>query len=339
MAFDYVVTARRNNAGVYDDEPGPVRFLKVPTSATDFDPSHAVSSPKEWAAEVVGLADGDENPLSISPTGDVLVFVHGYNNSREVVLQRLRQLRADLRAEKWRGAVIAFDWPSHNKTLNYIEDRQDAAKVAIELVRKCLDLIVEGQKRDCQTNIHLLCHSTGAYVAMEAFVQAEKNGDFFKSDWRLGQVAFVGADVSSGSLSRTDSWSAPMFRRIMRLTNYSNPYDSVLAVSNAKRLGVSPRAGRTGLPDDAHPKSVNVDCGSYFASLDPKTATYVGSWTHSWHIGSRVFARDLAMTLEGAVDRGVLPTRRNEGGILVLQDAERPLFMEDWNIKAGITAA
>ncbi len=38
-----------------------------------------------------------------------------------------------------------------------------------------------------------------------------------------------------------------MFRRIMRLTNYQNGFDDVLGASNAKRMGVEPRAGRVGL--------------------------------------------------------------------------------------------
>ena len=90
-----------------------------------------------------------------------------------------------------------------------------------------------------------------------------------------------------------------MFKRILRLTSYSNPNDSVLAASNAKGLGVAPRVGRVGLPADANSKAINVDCGEYFRTLNPRNATCFGNWTHSWHIGNRVFARDLAMTIEG----------------------------------------
>ncbi len=333
MAHDFLITARKLSGLKFIDEPGPVKFLKVNRQKKIYDPDDVVSSPKAWSEEVIGLADGDENPNSISPTGDILVFIHGYANDAEIILQRTRQLSKDLKTEGWRGQVVAFDWPSDNKVLNYWEDRADAAAVAGSLVEKCVKLIAEGQARDCITNIHLLGHSTGAYVIMEAFVQAEKNGELFKSDWRIGQVAFIGGDVSSSSLSTSDAWSAPMFRRIMRLTNYSNPNDTALAVSSAKRLGVAPRSGRVGLPADSHPKSINVDCGSYFVKLDPKKSTYFGDWTHSWHIGNRVFARDLAMSLEGAVDRFAIPTRVLENGKLSLRDQPRPAYMSDWEIK------
>ena len=111
----------------------------------------------------------------------------------------------------------------------------------------------------------------------------------------------------------------------MRLTNYSNGYDHVLAVSNAKRLGVSPRAGRVGLTPRRHPKSVNVDCSDYFSKLDPnEQGDKVGTWAHSWHIGNRIWARDLAMTMEGRIDRNWLPTREQQNDQLYLRDGNRP---------------
>jgi len=335
--FHYVISARQIKDDAFTAEPGPVTFLKVPARARDLSPKHIVKgrdARHDWTNDVTGLADGDQNPLSISPVGDILVFVHGYNNTTKIVLKRHRQLIKDLKAEGWKGLVIAFDWPSGNQTLNYLEDRSDAADVALELVKKCISLIKFGQENEFKTNIHLLGHSTGAYVITEAFLQSDRDGKLFKSPWRLGQVALIGGDISSRSLGAGVAWSAPMFHRIMRLTNYSNPYDSVLAVSNAKRLGTSPRVGRVGLPDDPHPKAVNVDCGNYFSGLDPKKSTHFGTWNHSWHIGDRVFARDLAMTMEGAIDRNAIPTRnQSRFGFLELQNAKRPANMANWGIK------
>ena len=143
---------------------------------------------------------------------------------------------------------------------------------------------------------------------------------------------FIGGDVSSDSTSASSDWSKPMFQRIMRLTNYSNGFDDVLAVSNAKRLGTSPRVGRVGLPASADRKAVNVDCSEYFKTIDPKQAKFVGWFPHSWHIGDPVFARDLAMTLEGRYDRNVLPTRETVNGKLQLRDKGRPEHEDKWNV-------
>jgi pimeloyl-ACP methyl ester carboxylesterase len=335
----YVISARRIRRGVFIAEPGPISFLRVPDDAETLLPDHIVKgrvARLAWSREVQGLADGDENPNSISPAGDILVLVHGYNNAPPAVLASHKHLEANLRAEGWRGLVISFDWPSNNQVLNYLEDRSDGAAVALELVRQCVKLLKDAQEAGCETNIHLIAHSAGAYVAMEAFAQADKDGELFKSPWRIGQVAFISADVSSASLAAADQWSNPMFRRVMRLTNYVNPFDAVLAVSNAKRLGTAARAGRVGLPASPNPKAVDVDCGQYFTSFHPAGAGGIG-WTHSWYFASRVFARDLAMTLEGAIDRNAIPTRRREaGGRLVLQDEPRPVHMAAWAIKESV---
>jgi pimeloyl-ACP methyl ester carboxylesterase len=191
----------------------------------------------------------------------------------------------------------------------------------------------------CTINVHLLGHSTGAYVIMEAFAQAAKNGRFFKQPWRIAQVVFLAGDVSSNSLSATSDWAAPMYERIFRLTNYSNGFDKVLGVSNMKRLGTAPRAGRVGLPADIPRKAVNVDCSAYFQTKDPNQAKFVGTFSHAWHFGDETLALDLALTLEGEMDRLVVPTRRLEGGQLVLIAGQgRPGFQPQWEENRPVPA-
>lgn len=331
MAFDYIICARRLSGGQFQPEPGPIKFVKAARGKTGYDESDVISK-AAWVNEVVGLADGDENPLSISPKGDILVYVHGYNNAIANVLERQRYLAKNLKQEEWRGIVVSFDWPSNNQVLGYYEDRDDGAAVAQYLVDTCLEIVVSQQRRNCVTNIHLLGHSTGAYVITKALEFSQNKGKNFKSDWRLGQIAFIAGDVSRNSFVAGDQWIQIMNQRVMRLTNYFNPYDAVLAVSNAKRLGVSPRAGRRGLPDAVGDKLVDVNCGPHFLKLKPTLLEWMGSWTHSWYFQDRVFARDLAMTLEGAIDREYIPTRNLKDGKLDLTEAPRLAGMEQWGI-------
>lgn len=328
---NYLITTRRVSKGGFQNEPGEALFIKAP-AGRDYVPSDAVRTRgiPSWFSEIRDLADGQADQR-VDHRGDVLFFVHGYNNTITSVRERQEALQADLTAEGWKGIVVGFDWPSSDSALNYLEDRDDAAGVARALVTAGVRPLIDGRKRGCETNVHLLGHSTGAYVIMTAFAEAEKKGDFYKDDWRVGQVAFIAGDVSHSSLDAADQWAKPMFDRIMRLTNYQNGYDNILAVSNAKRLGVSPRAGRVGLSGQAHPKAVNVDCSEYYSTLDPHTqGTKIGTWCHSWHIGNRVFSRDLAMAMEGRIDRHHIPTRKLEGGRLLLQDRPRPPHEQAW---------
>lgn len=327
--FNYVLTARNIAGGRFGSEVGTPRFLRTPRGRAST-PRDEIDA-QRWLTEVRDLADGVADGVW-SPVGDVLVFVHGYNNTLEEIRQRHEILQDDLLAEGWKGVVISYDWPCDEKTLNYLEDRQDAAATARFLVTHGIKLIVDGQtKQECETNIHLLGHSTGAYVIMEAFAAAEKVGKLYKEQWRIAQVAFIGGDVSAASLEASVEWGKPMFSRIMRLTNYSNGFDTVLAVSNAKRLGTAPRAGRVGLTAKANAKAVNVDCSEYFRDLDPdEQRRKVGWWPHSWHVGNPVWTRDLAMTIAGCYDRGVITTREKRFDGLYLRDATRPQFEDRW---------
>ncbi|QDZ26854.1 alpha/beta hydrolase [Noviherbaspirillum sp. UKPF54] len=328
-SFNYYISARNIVNGEFGEDIGDVSFLRIPKGKIPT-PEDRISQ-ERWFVEVRDIADSIGDHV-LGPAGNVLVFVHGYNNTPETIRDRHETLQEYLAIEGWDGIVVSYDWPCGDSTLNYLSDRSKAAETAHFLVDNGIRLIVEGQdKYKCQTNIHLLGQSTGAYVIMDAFANAQKIGDYYRKDWRVAQVAFIGADVAADSLDIDSDWCKPMFDRIMRLTNYSNGFDDVLAVSNAKRLGTSPRAGRVGLTANANPKAVNVDCSDYFARLDPDSqSVHIGTWNHSWHIGNRVWTRDFAMTLEARYDRKVLPTREERNGRLVLIDGTRPPFEAQW---------
>ena len=92
----------------------------------------------------------------------------------------------------------------------------------------------------------------------------------------------------------------------MRFTNYSNGNDQVLGISNVKRLGVAPRVGRVGLPNDSPDIAVNVDCGQYYQSLPADQKGFTQS--HSWQFTDVIFLQDFTSVLLG-VDRGSMLTR------------------------------
>lgn len=331
-----ICTRDTDKNGLFLEEPGNTTFLKVATAENEYSIRNAISK-ERWTKSVIAAADGQEDEITGS-TGDILFFVHGYNNDLKTVLWRTRTLQESLSSQGWKGLVVGFDWPSANSTLNYLEDRYDASRVSQRLVEEALQIVVNAQfptdpkTKSCTINVHLLGHSTGAYVIMEAFANASKKGELFKKPWRIAQVAFIGADVSSDALNSDSDWAAPMYERIFRLTNYSNKFDKVLGVSNMKRLGTSPRAGRVGLPSGIPAKVVNVDCSDYFKSKDPKQSKFTGTFNHSWHIGDSVFALDLALTLEGDIDREVIPTRRHGlGGLCLVGGQTRPEFQDGWN--------
>ena len=323
--MDFCITVREQSDNGFGDTPGRVSFLAVPPDATDFVVSQVIA-PAAWVRAVQQqLGQGQRDATGIVRR-DLLIFIHGYDNLPPIILQRHRRLQADLATAGYHGGLVSFDWPSGNVALAYLEDRQKAKQTAFALVQDCIELFARTQMAtDCDINIHLLAHSTGAYVLQEAFDDADDRRFLSSMNWTVSQIAFIGADISAASLAAGDSETESIFRHCVRLTNYANPFDEVLQLSNVKRAGLRPRAGRVGLPPDAPPQALNVDCGDYYQAMrrtrDPKTV--IGRESHSWQIGDPVFTQDLALTLNGDLDRHAMPTRQKlpDGQFRLIQPA------------------
>jgi esterase/lipase superfamily enzyme len=299
--------------GGFSTEPAPadqVRYLRVPDDG-EIAPRHEIARDL-WVGEIQQLAEAGATPQPATDgvaIGSVLIFIHGFNNGLAAVIGRHRQLQADLAAVGWNGVVVSYDWPSASCALNYLEDRADAKSTAFALVRGGIRLLAASQRAGCNIAVHLLAHSTGAYIVREAFDHADDNAVLRNQVWSVGQCVFIAGDVSSASLGDSDS-SCSIYRHSVRLTNYSNGADEVLQISNLKRLGVAPRVGRVGLPDDAPASAVNVDCTAYWRTLDENQRRFSdGVFCHSWYFGDLGFTRDLAETLHGGLDRAAIPGR------------------------------
>lgn len=311
---DYMICARNKKGDGFGSEPGKSSYLVIPDGEqpkTD----HAVDEAK-WIKRVLAEAKRGVDKNDPMAFGNILVFVHGYNNSQETVMRRHRQIAADVKAAGLPCVVVSFDWPSGDVGILYLEDRIDAKRTAMQLVTDGIVPLANNQQEDCRINVHVLAHSMGALVVREAFDDADDRGTLTGMSWLISQLMIIAGDVSAGSLAAGNSSSESLYRHTVRVTNYSNSHDSVLALSNAKRIGVAPRVGRGGLPRDAPSSAVNVDCSEYWKN-ERGDRPAIGNPAHSWHIGDPVFTRDMIAVMSG-VDRASIPTRRMKDGKLVL---------------------
>ena len=301
---DFIITARTVRRGEFAAEPGPTRFLRVPSNRKP-QPDHSIGR-AVWVDAVMADGHTGQDSHSGEDCGEIVVFVHGYNTSPSKVARRHRRLKKDLAATGYKFVLVSFDWPSDDRAINYLEDRSDAKHTALRLVDDCITLLAATQFRGCKYNLHVVAHSMGAYVVREAFDDADDRPAIAASNWTVSQICLVGADVSAASMTSSDSRSRSLYRHCTRLTNYQNPFDRALKLSDVKRAGVAPRAGRRGLPDGHPDKAANVNCGSYYRK------TFDGSKDngHSWYFEDSVFLADLAATLRGDSDRRVIASRR-----------------------------
>src|SRR5579875_1767312 len=187
---DYVITVRAAEGSSFGNDPGPTSFLEVPEGAPTTAPHQAIDS-GGWVRKVLAKAGRKRDETGVV-RGDVLVFVHGYDNDPPIVLKRHRRLQADLPRYGYDGAVISFDWPSGNVALAYLEDRERAKLTAFQLVRDGIQRFARLQSGvDCDTNVHVLAHSTGAYVVREAFDDADDRRAIAAVNWTASQIAFI----------------------------------------------------------------------------------------------------------------------------------------------------
>lgn len=295
---DYIICTQNIRNGNFGNEPGKTTFLKVPETEAIFLPSHKTSL-SEFFNDIIN--EQQEN---------IIVFIHGYNNEDAGVLDRHRTLKKGFENVGFTGDLITFAWPSNDNALLYLEDRHDAKTTAFELVNSCIKLLAKQQGKGCTINIHLLAHSTGAYVINQAFEDAETTKLTAEANWTVSQILFISGDVSSDSMS-TERGEA-LYRHCNRLTNYFNPYDSILAISNVKRVGAKNRAGRIGLPQNSPEKAVDVNCGDYYNEHKENLDVKNGAHSHSWYFYSETWYKDAFETIKGELDRNVMPTRKHD---------------------------
>jgi esterase/lipase superfamily enzyme len=121
---------------------------------------------------------------------DVLIYVHGFNTSLEEARFRLAQIVADAR---FGGVPVLFTWPSQTNLLSYVSDKERATAS-----RDALD----GLMRDLSETpgigrVHVLAHSMGSWLAMEAL---RENAIAGRPDLngKLGDVMLAAPDIDLG---------------------------------------------------------------------------------------------------------------------------------------------
>jgi esterase/lipase superfamily enzyme len=123
----------------------------------------------------------------IGSNRDILLFVHGFNNGFDEARFRLAQIAFDGR---FGGVPVLFTWASRNSLFAYGSDRETAAASRDALERLMLSLAqVPGVGR-----VHILAHSMGAWLAMEALREnaIAGHGDL---DGHLGEVMLASPDI------------------------------------------------------------------------------------------------------------------------------------------------
>lgn len=126
--------------------------------------------------------------LAKLPSGqrNVLMFVHGYNNTVSDSILRLAQFVEDT---DYQGVPVLFSWASAAKPAQYVYDLNSALAARPQFAEAAE--IISGTRA---TGFDLFAHSMGVFLTMEAIVQAELKGSFNPSG-RLKNIMFAAPDI------------------------------------------------------------------------------------------------------------------------------------------------
>ncbi|MFO1183194.1 MAG: alpha/beta fold hydrolase [Bauldia sp.] len=308
----YCISVRGASGDAFTSDPEVrnARYLKIPDGEVPA-PRHAIPR-TQWVREII-----DDLPVKEGVRiGDLLFLVHGFNNEVDEADALHRKVQKGIDGQRFACRVISFDWPSYGEPLAYLPDRDLAVQTSLALVRSGVRVLRAALDERCQTSLHLLAHSMGALVVREALTHGDD--DTASSSWSFSQVALAAGDISSQSMTLGNPDTSAIFRHCYRLTNYFNGFDEVLQISNAKRVGLSPRVGRIGLPEVHDRKAVDVDCSRHFEENHGQARDRFAK-SHSWFFDDKAFYEDLTITLRGALDRDVIPTRDYSGPVAALK--------------------
>lgn len=313
--------------------PKPALYLRVPFEADphlqkpDYPstrPSQAVDI-EQWITDLMEASRGPNGE------GNILLFVHGFNNNPPIVNRQHHLLRHGLErvvAPRWHGAVVSFDWPAAHG-YSYLEDRKNAFFSAGRFMSDVLAEFCTRKRPDCNIHLHILARSMGCYLVRHAFTLADDTPETSHVNWSVSQTIFLNADVSARSMEAGDPRSESLYRHTQRLTNYCSRYDAILKLSRIMIPFHDPRIGRVGLPDAVPAKAVDVDMSDRWVAVQnaegiPKDIFV----SHYWSLFDDYFYQDLAHTLVGDLDRTVIPTRRKkaDGHLALKTPAEATAF-------------
>src|SRR5262245_1079883 len=166
---------------------------------------------------------------------DGLVFVHGYNQTFASATLDAARL-AD--AVNFHGDTLVFSWPSSNKLLDYLGDRESAL-----WSRDALEATLESLLANPTVgHIHMVAHSMGSMLTIEGLRQINARFVDRAAD-KMGAIVFASPDLDIGIFS---SSVRRMPRLAQRMTIVIAADDRALAiagkVAGATRVGSAEKA-------------------------------------------------------------------------------------------------
>ena len=202
----------------------------------------------------------------IGSNRDVLVYVHGFNTSYDEARFRLAQIVTDGR---FGGVPILFTWPASGSLFDY-----EAAKESASSSRDALaQTLIELSDVPDIGRIHILAHSMGSWLTMEALRQDAIAG---RPDLagKLGDVMLAAPDIDVNVFRNQISKVGPSHIAVMVSAN-----DRALSLSR-RLAGDRPRLGALN-PRNESDKALLDGLGVKVYDLADESTGFIGHGTYA----------------------------------------------------------
>ncbi|MBI3467111.1 MAG: alpha/beta hydrolase [Planctomycetes bacterium] len=219
------------------------------------------------------------------PANDVLLFVHGFNNSLEDALLRTAQLRHDV---EFPGPAVSFSWPSAGSVLAYRDDEKQVAPSVAALTDLLETLLTPRTGTSTDRKLHVLAHSMGNRLLLEAVTALAARQP--QQQYKLGYVVVAAADVDEKAFRD----SLPNLLNMAQRVTYYYSAEDVALKAGQRLYGSKP----VGLAPWFAPALDTINA-------DDANSAWVG-WGHRYYAGSDRVLLDMNLL----VNRRLEPQRR-----------------------------
>jgi esterase/lipase superfamily enzyme len=195
----------------------------------------------DWSLAGIDTAPQLADLLGETNGRDVLIYVHGYNQTFENAALDAARLSDGI---KFVGETMVFSWPSRAQLLNYDYDRESAM-----WSRDALDQVLEDlMASPAVGRVNIVAHSVGTMLTTEALRQLyAKQGDYAAD--RVGAIVLASPDIDMDVFTGSVPKIGPLAAKITIITATN---DRALAVSrwvngSTTRVGAAEKATLEGL--------------------------------------------------------------------------------------------
>ena len=218
-----------------DREPGDITW---PDNGVNIREDFTVTASARYP-DATGFRGALRREIAARPAGerDVVVFVHGYNNTFADGVFRTAQIRHDFDLP----AVAAhYAWSTSSSVFGYVHDRDSALFARDGLEHFLRDILASGAD-----SVVLVAHSLGGELVMETLRQIRISGDdaIFS---RLSGVILISPDIAVQVFRSQAQRIAPLPQPFVI---FISQRDQILRLS-AMVSGEPARLGNIGTPED-----------------------------------------------------------------------------------------